>query len=87
MNATETTNWRLSCTGVDRDDEGCARFMVNSDIPERDRVQTEAAAKAMEAAPDLLAACSLSLKYITDYYGENHYVAAAARAAIAKATA
>jgi len=52
----QVQGWNLCCTDITEDDEGCARFQVNSMIPADDDDATTRAAALLDSAPDLLAA-------------------------------
>lgn len=79
--------WQLMVTDITKDDEGCARFQVNSAIPFHDEEATSAAACLLNTASDLLAACERAEVEINEgrTMGGALRTLAIIRAAIAKA--
>lgn len=65
--------WNLSVTDIETDDMGCARFIVNSNITLADADDSVKAAKAMEAAPQMLAALIGLAKRCNGYLQQNPY--------------
>ena len=84
----------LAVYDIDKDEEGCARFHVNTNVP-FDPAEAEAIPRLIEAAPDLLAALEgimplaqtgFSAMARSEQGKESQGVLRQARAAIAKAT-